>query len=337
MNNNVQSFWKKMVLIYLILFFVTYISNELFFSFGFTYRNFVNIILLLTPAYFFYVLSIYADENIVRKLLLFMFYGYGFMFFLEIITRNISLQDIYNSFTANIIIDSDRKTESGTSLAFGFYALFFLHKKRYKLFILATLLTILAGKRIADIGLIISMLMFYYLNRHAIILKCLKKRKVKILACLCMLFVIYAWYSFYLGEYDAIISNIVGMSSDHFTQGRLYIGSSFFESLPDKASPLIGYGIGYIENVLYHKVGYEAPFHNDFLRVYLEFGLIFFIIWFLLIVKYASINALAFSAFILLFILIQTDNVLMYEFVMYPFYLIILYSHCNRKKTLTHI
>jgi hypothetical protein len=331
-NNNISSFWKNLLLFYLILFFVTYISNVAFFSFGFTYRNFVNIILLLAPAYFFYILSIYADKNMIYKLLLFMFYAYSFIFFLEIFTGGISIQDMYDNITANIITDSDKKLESGTSLMFGFYSLLFLHEKKYKLFIFSILLTILAGKRIAIAGLIFCVFVFYYINRHDIILKLLNKKIIKVLFCAFLLLIIYAWLSFYSDEYGAIIYNIVGMDTDQFTMGRLFIGASFFESVPDKTNSLIGYGIGYVENVLYYKVGYEAPFHNDFLRIYLEFGIIFFVIWFWLMLKYVFVSPLAFSAFTLLFILIQTDNVLMYEYVMYSFYLTILYSHLYQKE-----
>jgi hypothetical protein len=331
-NTNICSFWKNLILIYIILSFITYISNVSFFSCGFTYRNFVNIILLLTPAYFFYILSMYANKGIIYKLLLFILSAHTFAFFLEIIMKNASLQDIYTDLTLNIITDSDRKLESSISLMSGFYALFFLHKKQYKLFIFAIILTILGGKRIAIGGTAISLLMFYYLNRRGIVLKYLNEKRIKILICLCVCVVLYMWYSFYSGEYDDVISDIVGMSTDQFTQGRLFIASSFFESIPDKTSSLIGYGVGYVENVLYYKVGYEVPFHNDFFRIYLEFGLIFFIIWFLLILKYVSVNSLAFSAFTLLFILIQTDNVLMYENVMYSFYAIVLYSHLDQKE-----
>jgi hypothetical protein len=334
-NNNVQSFWKNLILIYLILSFVTCISNTSFFSFGFTYRNFVNIILLLAPAYFFYVLSGHADKDMVYKLLLLMFWIYFFMLCIILFSHGISVQNIYDALRANIITDSDRSVESGYGLMFGFYALFFFHEKKYKLCVFTILLTLIGGKRIAIWGVIVSMLALYCINHHDIILEYLNKKVFKILFCGCALLLIYVWFLFYSDEFSALIFSITGMNTYQFTMGRILIGSSFFEMVPDKTSSLLGYGIGYIENVLYYTVGHETPFHNDFFRIYLEFGLIFFIIWILLVVKYAAINALAFSAFILFFFLIQTDNVLLYENVMYPFFLIILYSHCNQKEQLS--
>jgi hypothetical protein len=184
----------------------------------------------------------------------------------------------------------------------------------------------LGGKRIAIGGLAASTMVFFLLKHSDMLRKTIQKNGFKIFVVLFLVFVGQLWIDIYSGKYDSLITDITGVPPYAFFTGRLEIFSMFFDSKPDESNYFLGYGIGYIENVLYYKSFFSGPLCNDFIRLYMELGGILFVAWCLIMTKHTTKNHVAFASFVLLLFLMQTDNALMYECIMYPFYLIVSYS-----------
>ncbi len=331
LNSEAYKFSKSITLFYLLIAFVTLISNSLIFSFGFTYRNFVNVIFLLGPAFCFYIISQYVDIKGIRKIILFLFYGFAVLYLLSVVVKGVSPAAIVRSIFSNVITNSDRPTESVKSLLFGFFALYFLATKQYKHLIFCIVLTIMGGKRIAILGTFLAIIAFLSIHIFPRIINLLNTKWVKIIFFIFLFAVAHFWILIFSGNYDEIFSEYTGVSTDAFLMGRQNIASSFYNYLPDKSNYFIGYGIGYVENVLYYKVNYLTPFHNEHLRLYLELGAVFFVLWSFIMSKYLFKNKLSVAAFILLLCLMQTDNILMYENVMFSFYAVVFYSYYDEK------
>jgi hypothetical protein len=327
---------KFLFLFFLGVSLLTFFSNTSLFSTGFTYRNFVNILLLLLPIYYFFVIAKTISREsltkMIEKIISIIFISFSLIYFIELISKGVSITSIISSLGSNILIESGRDSESGKSLVFGFFALFFLSKKQYKLFIFAVLLTIIGGKRIAIGGLFIASIVFLLLNNKETVMNLLTKKTFLLITVFLSLILVNFWLLVYSGEYDAFIYEITGLSTNTFLMGRVSIISSFFDNLADKSNYFLGYGIGYVENVLYYKNNTQTAFHNDFLRLYLELGVILFSIWILTMIKYCFKRPLTSACLILLLIIIQTDNALIYESVMYSFYFILLYSSVSDNK-----
>jgi hypothetical protein len=261
------------------------------------------------------------DEH--EKIIHFIFYCYAIVFFVQLVRDGISLTSILAVFNSNIVIDSDFETESDVSLVLGPFALFFLHYKKKFLAVFAILLTIIAAKRVAILGLGLSILVYYVvypvLYRNDSISY---RRKLALILTALGIFTGSLWGIFISGIYNAEIEMYTGFSVNRIFMGRINRFDLVFSHISEYPLPGFGYGLGYIENILYYKANFPSAFHNDFYRLFLEFGPVLFGVWLFIMIYYMSANRLAFSCLILLFLLMQTDNVIMYDRVMYSIYLV---------------
>ncbi|RDB04730.1 O-antigen ligase family protein [Runella aurantiaca] len=305
---------------------LTVLTNTFVYSIGLTYRNFVNFVFLLSPLFALYLINLYVDYDDLRKVISFQFYNYIVIYLAELILKGVSFQSILSSLSSNYITNSSYETESGSSLIFGFYSIYFLHYKRYQSFVLSVLFVILGAKRIAIFGLVLSLIVLYfYPFIYNKIIRNVKNTFCVVFA-LVMLLLANFWTILYTGKFDSQIHDLIGVSPNAFFMGRLSRISTFFSLLKDKDDFFLGYGIGYAENILYYFMKLPTPFHNDFYKFYFEFGPFLFLLWCYFMVKFAIIHPLSFSSFFLLLILMQTDNVYTYETVMYSFYFVTIIS-----------
>lgn len=329
-------FTKKLFVFYVVLIAITLFTNSLVFSMGLTYRNFVNFIFLLSPVFACYCINNHISRAKLNKLILFLFYAFTCSYLIELAYKGVSIGTILSIFGSNVVVDSDFDTESGSSLIFGFFAIYFFHHKNFRLLAIAFLLVFLGAKRIAIFGTAISLvsMMVYPALKGAFLKE--NRKGFYVFFCVVMFLIALFWTFIFSGKYDDLIYELTGKSSNAFFMGRLNRISTFFDHLPDESNYLVGYGIGYAENIFYYLMDLPTPFHNDFYRFFLEFGPVLFVVWCYLMIKYASRNAMAFGSFILLLLLMQTDNAFTYEVVMYPYYLVTLYSFRPRKRVRKH-
>lgn len=291
--------------------------------------------MLLTPLIISDAISKKTSLLQHRKVIYFLFWSYVFVFFVQLAKDGISLVSILTIFQSNIIVDSEFETESDVSLVLGPYALFFLHYKRWKYAAFSIFLVILGAKRVAILGLAISIL-FYYVICPVIFRKQTEERpskKFAIIFSVCGILVASIWAMIIEGTFSDYIQEVTGLSINRFLMGRMGRFQLVFSNIHEHPFPGFGYGLGYIENILYYVANFPSSFHNDFYRLYLEFGVIVFGIWLYIQGYFCTSNKLLFSLIILIFLLMQTDNVFMYDRVMYAFYLIYAF---NRKEYLAN-
>jgi len=196
---------------------------------------------------------------------------------------------------------------------FGILTLFFLFKRDKLFFLLNLLFVLLSFKRIVFLAVIIS-IPFVLLERKNI--RVLKN--IRWVFMVINILFIRLLYLFSNGYFDDMIISITGISPGYFSMGRNTIYSLIFDYY-DKFNFfqfLFGKGQGdlYSKSLIF--IG-EAP-HNDLLVLLLDHGVIIFIVFFFLI--YQKKN-LIFNI-IYLNVLFLTDNVLVYAFFLFPFFLI---------------
>jgi hypothetical protein len=319
-------FTGLLLCIYLIASALTFMTNTFMFSMGFTYRNIVNIVLITSPAFSFFVITKFARKSDYKAIIYFLFCSYIVLYTMLLVSIGVTWGEIRDSMTLNIFTDSNRPTEDTSSLFWGFFALFFLSEKKYVLFALSLALVILAGKRIAIAGTFFATMCYLMVSMFPSLWKLIGRRWVMIAACGVMLAIPLFWNMLYSGVFDDIITRLTGMSTDGLFMGRLSIAADFYSVRPDDTNYFIGYGLGYVENALYYLCHFPTPFHNEHLRLYLELGPVIFVAWCYVMIKYSLLNKLSLSAFILLLFMMQTDNILTYETVMYSYFVVTIYS-----------
>ncbi|MEO9884451.1 MAG: hypothetical protein ABJR05_10085 [Balneola sp.] len=319
----VNNFFKALFLLFFVVAIYTIVVTFLFMDSGLTYRNFVNLVLLFTPLIFVWGIFKFGTKDLIDRLVLFFFYAFTVLYAVELAKGGISLGAFLQVFQANLVTDSYFDTESGISLVMGFYFLFFLHKKKRNYAIAAALITILGAKRVAILGILICTFFYYFFPMK----KISKSRKFYgylFLAVGTLLGVV--WDGIITGSFNEFIEGLTGVSANRFFMGRLNRFQLVFSETTEMPIYGLGLGLGYLENILYYQVGFASAFHGDFYRMYLEFGPLLFSIWLYITGKYASINKLALTATLLLIILLQTDNALLYNRVMFSYYFVMAYA-----------
>ncbi len=319
----VNNFFKALFLLFTAVAAYTILVTILIMDSGFTYRNFVNLVLLFTPLIFVWGIFKFGSKQLLDKIITFFFYAFTALYAIELAKGGVSLGSFLQIFKANLVTDSYFETESGISLVMGFYFLFFMHKKQRNFAIIAAFLTILGAKRIAIFGIIICTVFYFFFPLY----KISKSRKFYgtlflIVGTLLGIF----WDGIITGSFNDLIEGVTGVSANRFFMGRLNRFQLVFSEATEMPVYGLGLGLGYLENILYYQVGFASAFHGDFYRMYLEFGPLLFSIWLYIIGKYCSINKLALTATLLLIILLQTDNALIYNRVMFSYYFIMAYA-----------
>jgi hypothetical protein len=268
---------------------------------------------------FSYYIVLNKRQSQINNIIQYLFFLYTIFYVVMLYFGDavISFNGIIDSF-----IVSNFSTESPFSLAFCLFTFYFFRKKDKILFIIALLLTILSFKRIAIGGLFLVILIsgFYSTNQ-------LKAKRSLISGFyIFSLGIIVITTLFTYGFFDEIIKRFTGLDADIVTMGRQTLYSKFIEL--DSISNYIGRGIGYIQIQVesdFELLGRAGHLHSDLLKNFIEFGSIFYIVWIIVLVKIHSPSHNAFLNLILFFILMTTDNVFVYQFVLIPFYLINFY------------
>jgi hypothetical protein len=198
--------------------------------------------------------------------------------------------------------------EGGISFVFGFLALYFWEIKKKKHFIVNVILLILTLKRVVLFALIIVILLSILPKRLSAIVQ---KRWLIIGVNLFLIFLIQL---FSFGVFDDFIREFTNLSPGEFSSGRQYLFLKLFEDFGSDVSSLFlqGLGQGSVPVLLGDFMGQLFLLHNDILKITIEHGYLFFIIF--LFVFYRSKNAKIFRLCVFLNIIYFTDNALIYQY-----------------------
>lgn len=316
--------YRKLLRLYIYIVAFTFIYNFFSYDIGYTQRNAFNSLILICPLITTMYIGKYFNYEYLIKLIYLMFYLFIAANLLWVFSKGISFTSALSTLASNFIVNSDFATESIDSLLFCFFVIFFIYVKDWKHMVIALIMMILGAKRVALGGSVVAIFVYYFYN-YIFSKKGISLAWIKIYAIIFTLlsFIITNfWLLLYSGEFDNTISQYTGLSANAFLEGRQDIANAYFGHAKNVDDYHIGLGLGYVENVLQYKANFLFLFHNDFLRLYLEFGLIPFVLWIYIMFRYALTSALSISVFSLLLVLMQTDNVIVYDKVMVAFYLI---------------
>lgn len=319
----ISRYFKPLLFIFLISAIYTVVINYAYYNTGLSYRNMVNIIFIVSPVIFSWAILKFFSKKGLEKVITFYFLVFAGIYIIQLVQRGISIDSILNIFRLNLIVASDIETESQISLLMGFYTLFFLDKKKYKWAIAAGLFTLIGGKRIAIFGLSIAMIIYFFTPIKTIKTK---RKTFSYFFVIGGLLIILFWNSLLNGLFNNFIESFTGVTIDRFFMGRLSRFNTVLNNLDESLLSGFGYGIGYIENILYYSLNRNESFHGDYYRLYLEMGSVIFTLWLYITGKYSASTKLALSVTFMLLFLMQTDNAFIYDRVMFSYYIILGYS-----------
>ncbi|WP_441003639.1 O-antigen ligase family protein [Pseudocolwellia agarivorans] len=215
-----------------------------------------------------------------------------------------------DSKTSFSLISSTGVFESTEAFVFGIYFLYYLSTKQIMKCTLAFVFIILSLKRIVVIGVSIGALVIYFENY----IRYLNFRLLQVLVLTISCLVVLLTYLFALGYFDELIFHLFGVSSNYLSMGRLNIYQYVINQSGNNM--FFGNGIGSTYSLVQQATyGEDKNLHNDFLKIFIEGGLIIFLSFFYFWSKYINIKTLPFYLYILC--LFGTDNVLIYPQVMF--------------------
>lgn len=219
---------------------------------------------------------------------------------------------LMNGFTSNI--------EGNVSFVVGFSSLFFFIEKKHSYTVISVIILLFVLKRIILLGLLAVFICYLLPSRLRKVI--LDYRFMLLLNGLFLLLTI----QLSRGVWDDFIWNTFDISPNWLTMGRTYIYGSILEfiSFNEVGVWIFGIGQGATSNIL-NVDGVGHLLHNDSFKLFLEHGILVWILFFVLL--YISANEK--QKYLVLFfnVLVLTDNVLIYP-ICYILFLAI-YLHFN--------
>lgn len=222
----------------------------------------------------------------------------GIVLLFNIINRNhfdINYSNYINSdigYEANMI-----------SFILPFFFYYWMRKKDFLFVLIDISLVLMSGKRIALLACFVGFLYF-------ILRRWLEKSWFPYFMVGLNLFYLFVSFLLAYDYFDNLVFQWFDMSINQFTMGRFELYKIVFERIKifDDYKWLYGIGLGNVEQ--YIKIGHTSILHNDILRVFCEFGIVVFILFFYLIYKVQYTYQ---WGYILIWnILLMTDNTLIY-------------------------
>ena len=224
----------------------------------------------------------------------------------------------YKVFDAPVIF-SLTTWESVYAFAFGVFAIYYAHKRRWKMFTLAMIFVYLAEKRIAILAVIASLILLgiLWLFRYS--------KKLLLGFWGIVIGVIYAYiYLIYSGTMEAFC-----WGANINTNGRVEIYSRMAQEF-EFSMGFSGAGLGIVEQLLeYWNVPMYGNLHNDLLKFYIELGFLGLLIYllsfgmmFYLVEKLYGKSQMGFffAMSVYSILLFATDNVSIYMIYLIPMY-----------------
>lgn len=209
------------------------------------------------------------------------------------------------------IINSDIGTEANIlPFILPLFAIRNLERKEYKMFIVNVIMTVIAGKRISFLGLVIACLAYLFLQMG-------KNKKYDLILKLSIVIVVVLYLSItqmlVLGVFDDYIFQKTGLSANAFTMGRLNRYSLIVND--QNVNYLFGIGIG--NTCSYYELESFNRIHNDIYKLFVENGVLLFILYWWIVLRKTSGKSLIYLVY--LTVLFMTDNVLVYAPFMFAF------------------
>lgn len=278
-----------------------------------------NAVFILSPLLFFIFIQPFYDKKQNASYVKLILYACILMFFVSEGSDLLLVIKEANFFGA--LLSSEFPTESNLAYVFGFLFLYFILEEypiRYKLiafiFLLLCFKRVVLGATLASI-FVYALISFLKVN--------VSKRRIWLVLTALGINLLFVQFTILIvdGVYDQLVYENTGLSLDRLLMGRKTLYSLAFEGIGNFS--WFGAGLGSVDDVINDFYGIHINLHSEVLRNYLEFGVVFFVLW-IVVLFYQSIFSLKSIVFLCyLNILLLTDNVFIYFEIMFYFYLFI--------------
>ncbi|PKK36158.1 hypothetical protein BWI96_12130 [Siphonobacter sp. SORGH_AS_0500] len=212
----------------------------------------------------------------------------------------------------------------------------FYYKIGWKYSLLILIFVILGFKRIVLLSILVAYCLYKLPFLYRIILSNIKffSSLFSLIAVVIILF----YYNIADGQYDDYLFNNFGIYTNAFMQGRQNLYALVIKEL-EKDNLIFGSGVGSVDNILIqygNEINNVTNLHSELLRWFLELGIIGYTIWLFMFFKSVEYSRYIFIMFIFLFILLITDNVMIYFDYMMYYYILSVFSILKEKKYSSH-
>lgn len=240
---------------------------------------------------------------------------------LSLVPKLMSGDIVYQLVKAGIAGDSEVDTESDiVSFMFGLLTIYYFKNKKYKLFILALLFSILSFKRIVLTGICISLLVYTFLKWYPSLFS-----HKKIILVFVLLFNLAVPMLMLEATNDSVIAQEISedwfdTSIESLTMGRKGFYSVITQKLGEPT--LLGVGYGKAKAVFIHAMGRAEYIHSDLIKLLYELGFIGYCIWVFFWYRNNTKQLDMFALSIYMNILFISDNVFVYFPTLFLYYLL---------------
>ena len=320
LDYNYFSYLNTFFIFYLLV--VVYLLIKVLSLGEFQERFIPNASFILLPLLFIYSISPFFKEKNIKEYVKVIFFVSIFIF-IWLDGENVFLVVTNLGLLKEAVLSSTIITECALAYAMGLFLFYFITEKYPKKYIIASaVMFVLCYKRIAIGGFIIAYLC-YYLSTNIFKIWIEKYKMIFVLIGVGANLAFIKLVSLIVnGDLDKIIYQYTGISANHLLMGRKTLYSIPMDHVGGMSWS--GIGLGKVDMLLLEAFGEKHPLHSDILNNYLEFGVILFIIWLVLLFYKTSFSNKAFSLLIYFNIMMFTDNVFIYFDFMFYFYLFIL-------------
>jgi len=305
-------FYQNLIL-YIILFFI---SLVVCFLKGIYTRYFIEVLLVFCPLLFAFAISFsYVNEN--KKIFIrIVFLGTIGTYLLDKWQYLLTIL-IHPGLLIDAIKTSTIETESGMAFVFGLFFLYYLMERDKKNIWISLVFCVISFKRICLAGIAICFVFwFLFKNKELILQK--YRTAISLFLVVGNLFVILFFFKLISGEYDKLINQYMGTSTNKLLMGRYSLYKSVMPIIGDVK--IFGIGFGKIPDILLKSNSGLLNFHSDILKMFLELGPILFVLWLFYFFYFNSKNLKLFITALYLNVLFLSDNVFVYFDVMFFFY-----------------
>lgn len=215
--------------------------------------------------------------------------------------------------------DPENLLESMYSFIFAFYAVYYCYKRKFNLFILATILSYLGHKRIGTVALILGIIMVTVFYSKI-------KNNIQFNIVFFILLIVSIFVLIYLIE-NNFMNELMVHGIHPMGRDAIY---NRFRGQYDFNLFYFGRGVGYVYNVLYAIViPGQANMHCDWLHIYIEIGFLGTLIYlglylFFILQEKKNNMGIITQLLAVVFICGFTDNVAVYILTLYPLYVLLL-------------
>jgi hypothetical protein len=206
---------------------------------------------------------------------------------------------------------SDGLLESAMAFPLGVILLYAIRARRVRLGVLTALLFMAANKRIAILAIVGVLVLEWMICRFG-----MGQRRRLITIALSIMISASSLFSSQIFEMGARLIDQENVSANSISLGRFEISQVIWNRLDDAPFRKIvaGHGPGAADTVIESELGFRMNAHNDWLKIFFDYGLFGFVIFHFILALIFSRGV--FSQWIHLYtaVVMMTDNCLIYTF-----------------------